>query len=243
MFDDQNPKPASPTAGGVEDIFENTETDSVPANLPTANMPAPDAVSNLEAKPKPPAPAPAVVAEAKPLAPAVQTPASSPTPTVNPTAPTMPTTMGSKSSGSGIGKIIMIVVTAILIIALSGFLAYKFIMQAPTDNIVEDTTIEEVDESDADDTEVETDDTTVDEVVEDIDSDGDGLTDAEEIEVGTDVKSTDTDKDGLGDREEVQVYGTDPLDADSDGDGFLDGQEVSGGYNPNGVGKLLELPK
>ena len=52
----------------------------------------------------------------------------------------------------------------------------------------------------------------------------------------------DTDKDGLGDREEVQVYGTDPLDSDTDGDTFLDGQEVSAGYNPNGEGKLFDIP-
>lgn len=47
----------------------------------------------------------------------------------------------------------------------------------------------------------------------------------------------DTDADGLSDASEVQ-RGTDPKKADTDGDGFTDGQEVSGGYNPLGPGKL-----
>jgi len=130
-----------------------------------------------------------------------------------------------------------------LIITLSGFLAYKFIMQAPADDtqVVDDTTEQVVDDTETvDDTQV-VDDTT-EEVAEDIDSDGDGLTDAEEVKAGTDLEVPDTDKDGLGDREEIQVYGTDPLDADTDEDGYLDGQEVSGGFNPNGPGKLLEIP-
>ncbi|EKD47396.1 MAG: hypothetical protein ACD_66C00081G0001, partial [uncultured bacterium] len=70
-----------------------------------------------------------------------------------------------------------------------------------------------------------------------------GLTDAQEAIAGTDLENVDTDADGLGDREEVQVYGTDPFSADTDGDSFLDGQEVAAGYNPNGEGKLFELPK
>jgi len=75
-----------------------------------------------------------------------------------------------------------------------------------------------------------------------LDSDGDGLTDAEEQTLGTDPQSADTDNDGLTDREEAKIYKTDPLKPDTDGDGFLDGQEVKGGYNPNGPGKLLILP-
>ena len=73
-----------------------------------------------------------------------------------------------------------------------------------------------------------------------LDSDKDGLTDAEEASLGTDADSTDTDGDGLFDYEEVKTYHTDPLNPDTDGDGYLDGEEVQGGYNPNGPGKLLE---
>ncbi len=76
----------------------------------------------------------------------------------------------------------------------------------------------------------------------DEDRDGDGLTEAQEISAGTDPTKVDTDGDGLTDREEVEVYKTDPLRADTDGDSFKDGDEVKNGYNPNGPGKLLQLP-
>ena len=61
----------------------------------------------------------------------------------------------------------------------------------------------------------------------DPDTDGDGLTDYEEIyEYGTDPLNPDTDGDGINDGDEVLVYGTDPLDPDTDGDGLTDCQEV-----------------
>lgn len=49
----------------------------------------------------------------------------------------------------------------------------------------------------------------------------------------------DTDGDGLTDSEEVDTYHSNPLKADTDGDSFSDGAEVKGGYNPNGPGKLV----
>jgi len=73
------------------------------------------------------------------------------------------------------------------------------------------------------------------------DTDQDGLTDAEERELGTNINSIDSDFDGLFDREEVRVYKTDPLNKDTDGDSFLDGDEVRAGYNPNGEGKLYDI--
>lgn len=76
-----------------------------------------------------------------------------------------------------------------------------------------------------------------------LDSDLDGLTNAEEAALGTDPNNPDTDHDGLTDREEVKVYLTDPLNADTDGDGFKDGDEVKNGYNPKGAGKLLDINK
>ncbi len=60
----------------------------------------------------------------------------------------------------------------------------------------------------------------------DIDSDGDGLMDWEEAELGTDPFNPDTDGDGLSDYEEVRIYKTDPLNPDSDFDGLTDGAEV-----------------
>ncbi len=59
------------------------------------------------------------------------------------------------------------------------------------------------------------------------DSDGDGLTDIEEIMIyHTDPNNPDTDGDGLTDGEEVRIYGTDPNNPDTDGDGLSDGDEV-----------------
>jgi len=72
-----------------------------------------------------------------------------------------------------------------------------------------------------------------------LDSDGDGLTDAEEAQLGTNPLKADTDGDGLTDREEVKIYLTDPKNPDTDGDGYLDGAEVKAGYNPKGPGRLL----
>ena len=64
------------------------------------------------------------------------------------------------------------------------------------------------------------------EVVTPADTDGDGLTDEEEIRLGTDPNNPDTDGDGLDDGVEVNTYQTDPLDEDTDGDGLTDGAEV-----------------
>jgi len=59
------------------------------------------------------------------------------------------------------------------------------------------------------------------------DDDGDGLTNDEEVVIGTDPLDPDTDNDGLSDGEEVIVIGTDPLDPDTDDDGLSDGDEVN----------------
>ena len=58
------------------------------------------------------------------------------------------------------------------------------------------------------------------------DTDGDGLTNNEEIQIGTDPSNPDTDGDGLKDGEEVKTYGTNPLAPDTDNDGLSDGDEV-----------------
>ena len=64
-------------------------------------------------------------------------------------------------------------------------------------------------------------------VFSDNDSDGDGLTNADEINVyGTDPLVADSDSDGLSDGSEVNVYGTSPLLADTDGGSVGDGVEV-----------------
>jgi outer membrane protein OmpA-like peptidoglycan-associated protein len=61
------------------------------------------------------------------------------------------------------------------------------------------------------------------------DDDDDGLSNGQELSLGTDPKNPDTDDDGLKDGEEVLTVGTDPLDDDSDDDGVLDGNEDANG--------------
>ncbi len=66
------------------------------------------------------------------------------------------------------------------------------------------------------------------------DADGDGLTDAEEAQYGTDPNKADSDGDGLNDAQEVLIYGTDPNKTDTDGDGLSDYDEVHTYHtNPN----------
>jgi len=79
-----------------------------------------------------------------------------------------------------------------------------------------------------------------------LDSDGDGLSDEEEISFGTNPNLPDTDQDGLTDKEEVKIYQTDPLNPDTDGDGLKDGEEVRQGLDPKDPtpgAKLMDLQK
>jgi len=64
-----------------------------------------------------------------------------------------------------------------------------------------------------------------------VDSDGDGLSDWQEVVYGTNPYNPDTDGDGLTDKWEID-HGLDPLDWDMDGDGLSDGWEVGHGYDP-----------
>jgi Bacterial TSP3 repeat len=66
----------------------------------------------------------------------------------------------------------------------------------------------------------------------DADSDDDGLSDGEEETLGTDPNDSDSDDDGLSDGDEVHVHHTDPLDPDSDDDELPDGIEVDNGSDP-----------
>lgn len=59
-----------------------------------------------------------------------------------------------------------------------------------------------------------------------LDSDGDGLTDVEEANLGTGPENPDTDEDGIFDGDEITVWGSDPLNLDTDGDLLYDGGEL-----------------
>ena len=58
------------------------------------------------------------------------------------------------------------------------------------------------------------------------DTDGDGMTDAEERQYGIDPRNADTDGDALSDYEELNAYYSEPTVEDTDGDGLSDGLEV-----------------
>ncbi len=64
------------------------------------------------------------------------------------------------------------------------------------------------------------------------DPDRDGLTNAEEADLGTDPKLPDTDFDGLTDAQEARELFTDPLLPDTDEDGYLDGDEIRAHKDP-----------
>jgi len=164
-------------------------------------------------------------------------------------------------------KIAIIIIMAVIII-LGAYLVYtKFLKNSNVGAPVEDMTVKETDKTnqniqtnapvqddllvpivsdslipDSNNLEPNTPSTTTDlELIAPsipVDSDGDGLTDDEEIIAGTNINVIDTDNDALSDYEEIIIYKTNPLSADSDGDTYQDGQEVLGGYNPNGPGKL-----
>jgi len=70
----------------------------------------------------------------------------------------------------------------------------------------------------------------------DIDDDNDGLSDEEELHIGTDPLNPDTDDDGLSDGAEVNLAAggncPSPLESDSDNDSLKDGEEVEIGTDP-----------
>ena len=76
------------------------------------------------------------------------------------------------------------------------------------------------------------------EPLEDVDTDGDGLMDSEELEYGTSPKSIDTDEDGLSDYFEINSYTYSPLEADTDNDGVLDGDSD---FDEDGLTNIKEI--
>lgn len=218
-----------------KDLFEEG---GVPANLPVGGG-VPPSVPAPTMPTAPPAAAPVRAVPAPAPAPASQTPMM-----VAPTPP--PTMKAMRPQGSGAGKIVLVVIAVLVILGVAAALTYILLTRKPAESI-EATDPEAVLEEEEVAAPISKPQPVVKPTPEAtpivVDSDGDGLSDAQEIEIGTDPDEVDTDNDELGDREEVVVYGTNPLEEDTDGDGYPDGSEVRNGYNPNGSGRLFQVPQ
>ena len=75
------------------------------------------------------------------------------------------------------------------------------------------------------------------------DLDGDGISNREERELGSDEQRVDSDFDGLGDFAEIRQHFTSPILVDSDGDGAWDGEEVAAGTAPGNPEDVPIAPK
>lgn len=80
------------------------------------------------------------------------------------------------------------------------------------------------------------------------DTDSDGIVDADEMKLGTDWKNKDSDGDGLSDWDEVYKYHTDPTKVDTNGNGLSDyeealvfGQDPTADLNMMNFEKLMEI--
>jgi hypothetical protein len=75
----------------------------------------------------------------------------------------------------------------------------------------------------------------------DLDSDRDGVPDAQEIAAASDPGRYDTDRDGLGDAEEMLVLLSSPIRPDTDGDGSGDWAELVAGTSPTNPASVLAI--
>lgn len=237
MFDDQDKK--------LEDMFDGV--DPVPANLPVAPEPSPSAPASF-APPSgielAPLPAPAVSAPAIAMEINAMPRSATPPPPDDIMSPSPSHQRGGFKRFLGVAFIVLI---SIGLVAGAVVLALKYVAQMKVAQTAQEDAknaaepiVPVVKVPEVVVPPVVAEPTPAPVVPSTLDTDGDGLTDAQENKLGTDPSITDTDADGLTDAQEVNVYSTDPLNQDTDGDGFVDGQEVANGYNPAGTGRLFE---
>lgn len=263
-----NQTPPNLPVGEPDDMFSRVDADPV-GDLPTptqpsapATPPAPVEPSALDAgvlRPKTFAPTPAPVTVSQPA------PQPQPMPVEpQPSYQRMPEEVGGQvnNPGSTGKKIAISLGVIVLLLAVAGG-AWAFVNMKEKSPVTPDTQTPVVLPEDTASTGGTTDANIIfgDDVVipdtdkqpsggsddasvlfgETVDTDGDGLTDAEEMQHGTDAKNWDTDSDNLSDSAEL-IWKSDPLNPDTDKDGFLDGDEVKNGYSPTGPGRIFEPP-
>ena len=236
---DQQQQASIPKPSTVEDIMADTE--------PETASPEANAFSRAESSQSP-------QGNMESSTQNMQTPPPSMTPGMTPTPG--PGIAWEDNQNTGSKKKLLLVGIGVVVVALLGIGAYvgytQFFSGSSLTSPSTDTTVET--DTTATPNEVENVTTVVDDQAQLpggddtvdrqepstlIDSDGDGFTDAEEVnQYNTDPLLADTDSDGLFDREEVVSWKTDPLNPDTDGDSFLDGEEVENGYDPLGTGTL-----
>lgn len=246
MFDDH---PSTPQAnvpsnlplGEPPDIFEGTET-SAPV------VPAPVSL-DMSSDMTPASPSSALNAGV--LTPKAPTPLS--------VMPQVPSIMGDENTikEPKLSRGIMITIMTLIIIFVlvgSGWFVYRIFSKKPADiAVIPVETVPSLSNTSTDsalpttpsvDVVVSTSSDAVDHEIivgESPDSDGDGLKDEREKELGTDPNNWDSDMDNLSDGEEVLIWRTNPKNADTDADTYKDGAEVKSGYNPSGPGRLTDI--
>ena len=227
MFDDQNKPQGVP----------QTPQPPVPPTPPMAPMPSQPTVQASEPDD--------MFANINTGTPAVPTQTSSPTP---PIAVPPSGLMDSAPKKKGKLGLIIAIVVIVLVLGIGGYFVYSMMMNAGDDSNVVVTPPVSTDSNGTQITEPTTPEVT-EPVTEpeattpvfNIDSDGDGISNEDELALGTNPNSLDSDGDGLFDGEETKIYFTNPTNPDSDGDSYLDGEEVANGFDPNGPGRLFEI--
>lgn len=146
--------------------------------------------------------------------------------------------MAKKSSG--FLKSFLIVLIVLAVIVAGGLFGTKYYLEArerqaeaKSEELLADTVIIDNDNDLTAETLPESD--------YDFDYDGDGLTNKEEIDLGTDFFRTDTDSDGLTDFDEVRTHGSDPLKFSTSDDGISDLVKALKGFDFNKVYSDSEL--
>ena len=156
---------------------------------------------------------------------------------------TMPDKYVFQTKKSGGGLLLSIIILLVVILIFSIILLFQFFWPKPDNKptiqtpppapIIEpitiDTTVNQVTTTEA----TSSIDQQVTTSTDDTNNDSNDNT-----QTGAIILSIDSDNDGLTDAEEV-IFGTAPTNPDADGDGYRDGVEVANGYNPTKAGSSL----